>query len=180
MEANKKVECPIPDSPSMRTVGLLYRTMRRHHALVERRISDLDIHQSQHRMLMTLARRQENIPSQRELAELLGISAAAVATTLKKLDREGYISRSMTHEDNRKNQIRITEKGLSKVMEGLNVFESSDRVLFQGFSPEELNTLLSLLQRVDRNLDAAGVPSDPPPPHHDHKHPHPPRPRKEV
>ena len=177
MEEKQKCECPIPDSPYMRAVGLLRRVMRRHHALVERRTCDLGIHHSQHRMLMTLARRQEDIPSQKELAERLGISAAAVTTTLKKLEREEYITRSMTDEDNRKNEIRITEKGIAKLLEGRAIFESSDRTMFEGFTPEEMATFISYMERLNRNLDAAGVPADPPPPEHSHK---PPRTRKEV
>ena len=109
----------------MRAVGLLIRNMRRHHALVERRTCDLGIHHSQHRMLIALAKRQDNVPSQKELAEILGISAAAVTATLKKLEKEGYITRSMTDEDNRKNEIRITDMGISKLMEGRAIFESS-------------------------------------------------------
>lgn len=180
MEEKKPRECRIPDSPHMRAVGLLMRIMRRHHALVERRIGDLGIHHSQHRMLMQLAKRQEDMPSQKELAEIMGISPAAVTATLKKLEKEGYITRSMTNEDNRKNEIRITEKGLSEVMESRTIFESSDRTLFDGFSPEEMTALLSFMERIDRNLDAMGVPDDPPPPEHDHKPPRPPHPRKEV
>ena len=180
MEEKKTGECRIPDSPHMRAVGLLLRVMRRHHALVERRISDLGIHHSQHRMLMTLARRQEDTPSQRELAERLGISAAAVTATLKRLEKEEYITRSMTDEDNRKNEIRITDKGLSKVIEGRSVFESSDRTMFEGFTPEEMATFISYMERIGRNLDAAGVPADPPPPEHSHKPPRTPRTGKEV
>ena len=180
MPANLPPACPIPDTPIIRTIGLLIRTMRRHHALVERGISDLGIHHSQHRMLVQLARRQENTPSQKELAEAMGISPAAVTTTLKRLEKEGYITRSVTDEDNRKNQIRITERGIAKIMEGRAAFERSDRVLFQGFSDEEMATLLSFMERIDRNLDAAGVPTDPPPPLPGRKSPHPKRPRKEV
>lgn len=179
-ERGERGECRIPDSPHMRAVGLLIRIMRRHHALVERRIGDLGVHHSQHRMLMQLAKRQEDTPSQKELAEIMGISPAAVTTTLKKLEKEGYITRSMTDEDNRKNEIRITDKGLAKVMESRTVFESSDRTLFEGFSDGELATLLSFMERIDRNLDAAGVPTDPPPPEHERKPTHSPRARKEV
>ena len=180
MEEKKPCECRIPDSPHMKAVGLLHRVMRRHHALVERRTCDLGLHHSQHRMLMTLARRQEDTPSQKELAERLGISAAAVTATLKKLEKEGYITRSMTDEDNRKNEIRITDMGIAKLMEGRAIFESSDRTMFEGFSPEEMAMLISFMERIDRNLDAAGVPADPPPPEHSHKPPHSPRERKEV
>ena len=107
MSSSQSSERRIPDSPCMRAVGLLIRVMRRHHACVERRIGDLSIHHGQHRMLMKLACRQGDIPSQKELAEIMGISPAAVTATLKKLEREEYISRSMTDEDNRKNEIRI-------------------------------------------------------------------------
>lgn len=180
MQEKKTCECRIPDSPHMRAVGLLHRVMRRHHALVERRTCDLGIHHSQHRMLMTLARCQQDTPSQKELAERLGISAAAVTATLKKLEKEEYITRSMTDEDNRKNEIRITEKGISKLLEGRAIFETSDRTMFDGFAPEEIATFISFMERIDRNLDAAGVPTDPPPPEHSHKPPHSPRERKEV
>ena len=174
MEQKRKSECTIPDSPYMRAVGLLIRVMRRHHACVERRIGDLGIHHGQHRMLMKLACRQEDIPSQKELAEIMGISPAAVTTTLKKLEREEYISRSMTDEDNRKNEIRITEKGLSKVVESRAVFESTDTEMFAGFTPEEIATFISFMERLDRNLDAAGAPADP------SAIPNSPRERKEV
>ena len=174
MSSSQSSERRIPDSPYMRAVGLLIRVMRRHHACVERRIGDLGIHHGQHRMLMKLACRQGDIPSQKELAEIMGVSPAAVTTTLKKLEREEYISRSMTDEDNRKNEIRITEKGLSKVVESRAVFESTDTEMFAGFTPEEIATFISFMERLDRNLDAAGAPADPGNPKNS------PRDRKEV
>ncbi len=161
MEQKHKSGYRIPDSPLMKAVGLCIRVMRRHHAYVERRIGDLGIHHGQHRMLMQLAKRQEDIPSQKELAEIMGISPAAVTATLKKLEREGYISRSMTDEDNRRNEIRITEQGLAKVMESRAVFEATDKEMFAGFTPEEIATFISFMERLDRNLDAAGAPADP-------------------
>ena len=174
MSSSQSSERRIPDSPCMRAVGLLIRVMRRHHACVERRIGDLGIHHGQHRMLMKLACRQGDIPSQKELAEIMGISPAAVTATLKKLEREEYISRSMTDEDNRKNEIRLTEKGLSKVVESRAVFESTDTEMFAGFTPEEIATFISFMERLDRNLDAAGAPADPGNPQKS------PRDRKEV
>lgn len=180
VQEKKPCECCIPDSPHMKAVGLLHRVMRRHHALVERKTCDVGIHHSQHRMLMTLAQQQEDTPSQKELAKQLGISAAAVTATLKKLEKEEYITRSMTDEDNRRNEIRITEKGIAKLLEGRAIFESSDRTMFEGFTPEEMAAFIACMERINRNLDAAGVPADPPPPELSHKPPPPPRNRKEV
>ncbi len=151
------VEKP-PEIPSQtEAIRILLRVMRRHHACIERRIGDLGIHHSQHHMLMHLARKDQ-IPSQKELAAHMGISPAAVATTLKKLEKEGYITRSATDEDNRRNEIRITELGLSKVAESREIFETVDRAMFEGMTEEELRTLSGLIHRIDRNLDALGVP----------------------
>ena len=166
MEEKHPSGCPVPDSPYMNAARMLIRVTRRHHACVERQIGDMGIHHSQHRTLMQLARRQEDIPSQKELAEIMGVSPAAVTTILKKMEREGYVSRSVTDEDNRRNEIRITDKGLTKITECREIFEATDRAMFEGFSEEEMATLLSFMERIDRNLDAVGAPTDPRPRHH--------------
>ena len=98
-------------------------------------------------------------------AEAMGISPAAVTTTLKRLEKEGYISRAITDEDNRRNEIRITDKGLSKVAESRVIFESVDKAMFEGFTEEEMETLLSFMERIEHNLDAVGAPVNPPPKH---------------
>ena len=54
--------------PYYLAVHSIIRVMRRHHACIERRVADLDIHHSQHRLLLHLAR-FESIPSQKEIAE---------------------------------------------------------------------------------------------------------------
>ena len=162
MEQKTSRACPASDPPHLRVVGSMIRIMRRHHALVERRIGALQIHHSQHRMLMHLARRDGEIPSQKEMAEAMGISPAAVTTTLKRLEKEGYISRSITDEDNRRNEIRITEKGRTKVAESRVIFESVDTAMFEGFTEDEMETLIRFMERIDRNLDAVGAPANPP------------------
>ena len=166
MKETPREEFPFSDSPHTGAVRMLIRVMRRHHACVERQIGDLGIHHGQHRMLMELAKPRKAPPSQKELAEAMGISPAAVTASLKKLEREGYVSRSMTNEDNRRNEIRITEKGLDRVNESHAVFGDTDKALFAGFTPEEIRLFTDLLKRLNTNLDAAGAPSDPPPPPH--------------
>ena len=167
MTERKREEFPFSDSPYMTAMRKLTRIMRRHLAYVDRQIGDLGIHHGQHRMLIQLTNPSISHPSQKELAEILGISPAAVATSLKRLEREGYVSRSMTDEDNRKNEIRITEEGLARVNESRAIFEATDEALFAGFTPEEIDLFTSFLERIDNNLDKAGAPVDPPPPPED-------------
>ena len=173
MKEASREEFPFSDSPYMTAVRKLIRVMRRHHAYVERQIGDLGIHHGQHRMLMQLAKPQKSPPSQKELAETMGISPAAVTASLKRLEREGYVSRSATDEDNRRNEIRITAKGLERVNASRNAFESTDIALFAGFTTEEIETFISFLERMHHNLDVAGAPKDPqpPPPPPDHMPP---------
>ncbi len=132
-------------------IHLFIRVSHMHHAAIEGRVSKLGFHHSQHRMLMHLAR-YEHIPSQKELADAMGISPAAVATTLKRLEKEGYIARTVTDEDNRRNEIRITDAGLAAVGESRALFEAVDRRMFSGLTEEELKTFTALLERMRDNL----------------------------
>ena len=92
---------------------------------------------------------------QRELADAMNISPAAVTATLKALEREGYITRAMGDEDNRRNTVRITEEGLRKVEESHRIFEAMDKAAFAGFSDAELAALTETLRRMADNLRAA-------------------------
>lgn len=90
-------------------------------------------------------------PAQRELAELLHISPAAVANSLKSLEKSGYIHRE-PGQDARRNQVTLTEKGRQAVAGCHEAFETVSRRMLTDFSQEELEQLLSFRQRMLRNL----------------------------
>lgn len=129
-----------------------------HHSAIEGRISKLGFHHSQHRMLMHLAR-YEHIPSQRELADAMGISPAAVTTTLKRLEKDGYISRISPGDDNRCNRISITEEGRAVIKQSRDIFDAVDQTMFAGLTDEELTLFASLLSRMRENLKDDSLPS---------------------
>ena len=142
-----------------RTIRQYIRVSHLHHSAVEGRVSRLGIHHSQHRMLMHLAR-YEHIPAQRELAEEMGITPAAATTTLKRLEKAGYIARTAGDGDNRRREIRITEKGLLQVEASRDMFDAIDRATFEGLSDAEIETLSTLLGRMQDNLLRADAPTD--------------------
>ena len=111
------------------------------------------IHRSQHRMLMYLSK-CKTTPSQKDLAKHFGISPAAVAVSLKKLESDGYIKREKCSErsDSRYNEIKITELGRKVVSESCKYFRHVDSQAFKGFSDEELDVFADLLERVQENL----------------------------
>ena len=67
-------------------------------------------------MLMSIARMGNGV-SQKELADELNISPAAVAKAMKKLECDAMIMRSSSSGDARQNEIVITDKGKAIVDE---------------------------------------------------------------
>ena len=128
---------------------------RLHHATVEGRVSRLGFHHSQHRTLMYLAM-NDRIPSQKELAEAMGVSPAAVTATLQRLEKDGYIARAMPDGDNRRYEIRITDAGREAVETSRAIFEDIDRAMFEGFSDGEIAQFEALLSRIQANLTDGG------------------------
>lgn len=139
------------DAQIHRAIDLLIRTSRQHLRCIEHIFGDTGLHRSQRRMLMLLSRCEE-APSQREIADQFDISPACVARTLKSLAADGYISRSGAENDQRRNNVSITEKGLSTVSETRRVFDEIDRSGFEGFTEDEISQLSALLSRVQENL----------------------------
>ena len=105
-------------------------------------------------MILMLLERCENgeIASQKELAAELNVSPATIATSLKSLERMGYVKKLPDASDARRNRVSVTDKGRCAVRRCNEVFESVDRQLYTGFSQEELDIIQQLHQRMLRNL----------------------------
>lgn len=114
----------------------MLQTDRLHRSVVEDFLCKLGIHRSQHLMLMFLSR-HENCPSQKAIADHFGISSAAVAVTLKKLEENGYVVRNTVKEDTRFNSITLSDKGKELVSKSKQLFETADVAMFSDFSQEE-------------------------------------------
>ena len=96
--------------------------------------------------------------AQRELADLLHISPAAVANSLKSLEKGGYIRRQPSAGDARRNHVLLTEKGAEAVRSCHQIFEEVANQTLEGFSQEEKAQLLSFRRRMLHNL-RGGVPA---------------------
>lgn len=117
--------------------------------------------------LMEIADKHLPAPSQKELADLLHISPATIATSLKSLEKYGYVSRHTDEQDSRRNLISITEKGRDTLLTSRQVFDSVDQYMFHGFSEEEREQVRKFHQRMLNNLYQIGGDEEmdcPPPP----------------
>ena len=131
-------------------VNKMMQTDKMHHVLLESKVKDVGMHVTSHRVLMHLAR-CDKLYSQKELADHLSITPAAVTGILKRLESDNYIERTLGT-DNRYNEIKITEKGRQVVNTTRMVFGSADRTLFDDFSEEELDAYIRCLDKMQANI----------------------------
>lgn len=97
-------------SKSEQIVHVFIHVLHMHRAAAEKMSEDIGLFHSQHMMLKYLIHLPYE-PNQKQIADALEISPAAVAVTLKKLESAGYISRKTLDGDNRCNRIILTEQG---------------------------------------------------------------------
>lgn len=126
---------------------------RLHRSILERWLLGSGVYRSQHQLLMYISAHPK--ASQKEIAGLLQVSTATVAVSLKKLEQGGYIHRAVDQEDNRFNQICITDKGRSLIEGSIHYFEKVEQIMFSGFTEEEEVLLQGFLERMEQNLMTA-------------------------
>lgn len=131
----------------------LIAASKMHHRAIENAVRGMKIHHSGHRLLVHLSR-CEIMPSQKEIAARFDISPAAVANSLKKLEKDGYITRKTDDGDTRCNRIAITEKGKEILDETRTLFDGVDEKMLAGLTNEERVTLFSCLSRMKQNLSS--------------------------
>lgn len=136
----------------------LMRTERMHKAVVDSRISALGVHRNQYAILREIERteRTEGAKplSQKDLAEKFGISAAAVAMMMKKMEQDGYIKRVMSQHDNRFNELYLTDYGRDIINRTRHIFCEIDTATYTGLNEEEVDVMIRCLKKMQENLRA--------------------------
>ena len=117
---------------------------------LDRKVCHTGVYPTQHRLLMELDRNPHC--SQVGLAEKFDVSAAAIAVSLKKLEKGGYIVRLADRADNRINQVSITEKGKEVIRRSILIFQETDRCFFEGFTDEEIARFRDYMERAYHNM----------------------------
>ncbi len=138
----------------MNLIGKMILITKEHRMAINRYVEKNDLQKSQHRLLFVLSQliEERSNVSQRDLAESLNVTPAAVAVTLKKLEKGGIVSKTTSEADNRYNELSITEKGQQIVKDSKKAFRSTDMQIFRDFTTEEMEQLLSFLGRMEANL----------------------------
>ncbi len=131
-------------------VNNMIQTDRMHKHLLDSNVSKIGLHRTGHRVLMHIAINKK-LFSQKSLAEHIGITPAAITGVLKKLEKDGYIIKEQG-DDNRYNEIKLTELGHKVVLESRALFSRLDMSLFEGFSESELDGYIHYLEKIQANI----------------------------
>ena len=138
-------------SDYMSAMRRIIHIAKTHHCVIESKIKDVGIHRSMHLMLRIISE-CETPPTQKELAERLRISAAAVAVTLEKLENEGYVEKLPLNDDRRANSVNVTKKGAAALASTDEIFKTVDDATFRGLSDDDVMRLISYLDVICDNL----------------------------
>lgn len=97
--------------------------------------------------IMRMIGNNENC-TQASLAEQLNVTPASVATSTKRLQKAGLITKTIDQDNLRCKRLALTEKGREVIEKHENLFKEYDELIFKDFTAEEKAQLLNYLNRL--------------------------------
>ena len=93
----------------------------------------------------------------RRVAELSGMSRAAVSALVKTLERDGFVQRRPLEHDRRLVELSLTEQGRAKIAGTFSAHNRRERLWGDALSPEEQKTMIELLRKLMERRALADV-----------------------
>ena len=121
-----------------------------HRSIVDSRFREKGIYVGQPPILKYLSDNEN--ATQKEIAEHLHISPPSVATSLKRMEESGLVVRLENKKDARRNTVKLTKKGKELQSFAENTFMRIDDIAYKGFTEEEIDLMVTFLERMNNNL----------------------------
>ncbi len=118
-------------------------------------LEDMELTSSQGAVLGCLVRNRDAAFSPGDVGKHFGLSHPTVTGILQRLESKGFIAYAQDPEDHRKKRILVTEKALDCHGRIRARFLENEARLTAGMSEAERTALLTLLDRIIVNMDAA-------------------------
>jgi DNA-binding MarR family transcriptional regulator len=126
-----------------RWISILYRYGQ---SYVSKKLECFNIGSGQYVILLTLFR--TNGISQEKLSDYLKIDKGSIAKSIKKLEDEGYIRRSIDSDDKRAYKVSLTQKGLDIIPLVQEAIKSWEDIIISDLSDSEKQIIEQLLYRM--------------------------------
>lgn len=132
----------------LRLFRLLHSTLREN---VDRNIKALELTTSQLDVLVCIAEQGGGPVNQRKIEEELRLTNPTVTGILKRLEKKGFITRTVGATDRRYREVRLTGR-CARLAERLQPGGQAMLLrAFRGFTPEEFDSLNRMLERLLEN-----------------------------
>ena len=115
-------------------------------------MQEMDLTFSQHHVIMFLAHREGYIAELKELEREFRVSQPTMAGIAQRLEAKGYVEPLAHPTDRRIKMLRLTPEGLELSERSHQKMLRRRQELSKAFTPEELETLERLLDRVYQNV----------------------------
>lgn len=90
--------------------------------------------------------------TQYDIARYLGLSRASVNVSLKRMQKNGYITISESEESKRSSCVNITQEGVKALVRSDKVMNKYITAKYFGISEEELLSYLNTMKKIEANL----------------------------
>jgi DNA-binding MarR family transcriptional regulator len=128
----------------------LGRALRSHKRRSHQLMSDLGLHPGQTPIMFALWRQDGEV--QKDLANSLHLTPPTLSVTLQRLEKAGLVCRKKDSADQRVSRVYLTEQGWQLKEQVMQCIRETDELCFRGFSPQEEDLLIELLDRITDNL----------------------------
>ncbi len=91
--------------------------------------------------------------TQNEIAQAIGVSAASIAFSTKRLQAAGFLQKQVNSLNMRCNKLYVTPEGQDILQQFSGSYDELNSAMFEGISEEELKLLESISERVNSNLE---------------------------
>lgn len=90
--------------------------------------------------------------TQYEIARHLGLSRASVGVSVKRMQKHGFVEINPSEKDKRSTSLTITKLGIQTLVQSDKILNDYITKKYEGFSDEELEIYLKLLNKIKINL----------------------------
>lgn len=98
--------------------------------------------------------------SQVNLSRMMLVNRANITSLIDRMERSGLVTRSVSADDRRYNLIRLTPQGKKMLLAVEDAYMKEIKRIMGAISPDELKTLMALLERIRSNIGAIGEDGD--------------------
>lgn len=141
-----------PQTPAERFSAALHATARSWRLALDARLKDLGVGQAGWMTIAMIAKAEE-APSQRVLADLLGIEGPSVVSMLDRLERDGLVRRAPCPLDRRVKLAHLTDDGRALYARVRKEADAFRLAMLEGVPEETLADAADLLEQLRTRIE---------------------------